>query len=612
MADQRPAHQETPAVESGGAGPTDPANPHAEYTRRRAAYASRAADARRVADRISNARLITFLAGVAAGWVLWRVHPALLLAPVLAFASLIAAHERARRARSRAERATAFYDRGLARLEYRFAGTGHSGDRFLDSSHPYATHLDLFGEASLYELLCGSQTSAGRETLAYWLLDPPSPDLLEGRHVAVEELRDRLDLREELAMIDPEVVAALESRELVAWAEGPPILIAPRLRIAALVLAPAAVASAILWSWIGGIPMLAILLLELGVAGWVARRAREVLARAQTPARDLRRIRAILGRLESERFETPRLVELRDALDAGDSVASRELDRLLTHMDRLDWRGNLMFAPIAPFLLWTTNHAFAIERWRLRCGRFIGGWISAVGELEAFLDLASYGYEHPADPFPELSEEAPLFDARGLAHPLLPDETRVPNDLRLDAGRRLLIVTGSNMSGKSTLLRSVGVNLVLARIGAPVCATSLRLSPLALAASIRTVDSLQEGASRFYAEVRALQRAMEAAERDAPALFLLDELLHGTNSHDRRIGADGILRALLRRGAIGIATTHDLALAEIADDLAPEAANAHFEFRLVGETLEFDYRLRPGVVQTGNALELMRAVGLEV
>jgi hypothetical protein len=621
MAKQRPTHPESPAdpdspaaPESPGAAenPAAPVDPHAEYTRRRTARSARAERARRVEDRISNARLLTFVAGAIAGWLLWGVHPVLVLLPVLAFALLVAAHERAHRARSRAERATAFYDRGLARLEHRFSGIGHAGDRFLETDHPYSAHLDLFGEGSLYELLCGSQTSAGRETLASWLLDAPSPDLLSERHVAVDELRDRLDLREELAMFDPEVVVALESRELVAWSEAPPILTAPRLRFAALALAAAAVLAAIVWSWLGGIPMLVVVLLELAVAGSVARRVREVLGRVQSPARDLRRIRAILGRLETERFATPRLVALHDALDAGGSLASRELDRLLARMDRLDWRGNLMFAPIAPLLLWTTNFAFAIERWRLRCGGLVAGWISAVGELEAFLDLASYAYEHPSDPFPELSEDTPLFDARGLGHPLLPEDARVLNDVHLDERRRLLIVTGSNMSGKSTLLRSVGVNLVLARIGAPVCATSLRLSPLSLAASIRTVDSLQEGASRFYAEVQALQRAVEVAGREAPALFLLDELLHGTNSHDRRIGADGILRALLKRGAIGIATTHDLALAEIADALAPQAANAHFEFRLAGQELEFDYRLRPGVVQTGNALELMRAVGLEV
>ena len=591
---------------------SDSSEPRAEYGRRFEARDARAREARRLEDRISNARLLTFVVGVGVGWLLWRIAPPLGLAPVIVFALLVAAHERARRARLRAERARVFYERGLARLDHRYAGNGNAGLRFLDDTHPYAAHLDLFGEGSLYELLCSSQTAAGQEKLASWLLDPPSSEPIEDRNAAVRELRPRLDLREELATIDPAVVTALESSQLLAWAEAAPVLEAPGLRVAARLLAAAALAALAAVSWIGGIPLLAVIALEIAVARAVAGRVRRVLGEVQRPARDLRRIRAIMGRLETERFETPRLAAVHEALGAEGQPASRQLDRLLARVDRHEWRGNLFFAPIAPLLLWSTNSAFSIEDWRLECGPHIGRWISAVGELEAFLDLATYAYEHPADPFAELSEGAPLLDARQLGHPLLPEGARVRNDVQLDAEHRLLIVTGSNMSGKSTLLRTVGVNVVLARAGAPVCATWLRLSPLALAASIRTVDSLQEGASRFYAEVMALRRAVETAERHPPALFLLDELLHGTNSHDRRIGADGILRALLDRGAIGIATTHDLALAEIADDLAPEAANMHFEFRVVDGRLEFDYRLRPGVVRTGNALELMRSVGLDV
>jgi hypothetical protein len=591
---------------------SDSSEPRAEYTRRRESRAAAARDAKRLEDRISNARLLTFVVGIGVGWLLWRMAPPLALAPVIAFALLVVAHERARRARLRAERATAFYERGLARLDHRFAGTGNAGFRFLDDAHPYVAHLDLFGEGSLYELLCNSQTAAGQEKLATWLLDPPDFDGIEDRNGVVRELRPRLDLREDLATIDPEVVKALESWHLLEWAEAPPVLEAPRLQTGARLLALAALPAAATVSWIGGIPLLVVIALEIIVARAVAGRVRRVLGQAQRPARDLRRIRAVVERLEAERFEAPVLVALHDALGAGGQPASRQLDRLLARVARHEWRGNLFFAPIAPLLLWSTNSAFSIEQWRIRCGPQIQRWISAVGELEAFLDLASYAYEHPANPFAELTDDAPSLDARELGHPLLPVKTRVRNDVLLNAEHRLLVVTGSNMSGKSTLLRTVGVNVVLARAGAPVCATALRLSSLAVAASIRTVDSLQEGESGFFAEVRALKRAVETAERDRPALFLLDELLHGTNSHDRRIGADRILRALLDRGAIGIATTHDLALAEIADDLAPEAANMHFEFKVMDGRLRFDYKLRPGVVQTGNALELMRTVGLDV
>jgi DNA mismatch repair ATPase MutS len=196
---------------------------------------------------------------------------------------------------------------------------------------------------------------------------------------------------------------------------------------------------------------------------------------------------------------------------------------------------------------------------------------------------------------------------------LIPETRNVRTDLKLsDEERRVLIVSGSNMSGKSTLLRTVGINTVLALAGAPIRARRLRLTPLQVGASIRIQDSLQAGASRFYAEITRLRQIVELTEGELPVLFLLDEILHGTNSHDRRIGAEGVVRGLIERGAIGLITTHDLALARIAEELAPRAANVHFEDHLEEGKMTFDYRLRPGVVERSNALELMRSVGLEV
>jgi DNA mismatch repair ATPase MutS len=235
-----------------------------------------------------------------------------------------------------------------------------------------------------------------------------------------------------------------------------------------------------------------------------------------------------------------------------------------------------------------------------------------VAELEALLALASYAFEHPHDPFPEVVDSGPLLDGEGLAHPLIAPARAVPNDVRLDQTLRLLIVSGSNMSGKSTLLRTLGVNVVLGLAGAPVRARRLRLSRLALGTSLHVHDSLQAGQSRFYAEITRLRLLVDLSRTEPPLLFLLDELLHGTNSSDRRAGAEAVLRGLVARGALGLVTTHDLALGAVADDLAPLGANVHFEDRLEAGRMSFDYRLRPGVVRRSNALELMRAVGLEV
>jgi DNA mismatch repair ATPase MutS len=249
-----------------------------------------------------------------------------------------------------------------------------------------------------------------------------------------------------------------------------------------------------------------------------------------------------------------------------------------------------------------------MENWRADHGSSVRRWLDAVSEIEAISCLANYAWEHPADPWPEFSESR-IYQGEELGHPLLPDERCIRNSVALAEPLRLLVVSGSNMSGKSTLMRAVGMNAVLALAGAPVRAKRLVISRLSLGASIRTMDSLEEGYSRFMAEILRLKQILELP---VPALFLLDELLAGTNSHDRAIGAEGLLHGLLERGAIGIATTHDLALARVADELAEAAVNVHFEDRLENGQLVFDYKMRPGVVARSNALDLMRAVGLQV
>jgi DNA mismatch repair ATPase MutS len=336
----------------------------------------------------------------------------------------------------------------------------------------------------------------------------------------------------------------------------------------------------------------------------------------EKPGQDLELLAAVLERFEREWFQAPPVARLRDTLRSGaipPSVAVRRLSRLVA---LLDSRRNQLFAPFAYLLLWGTQLGFAVEAWRARHGAAVGRWIDAVGTLEALCSLAGHAFENPADPFPEILEGTRAhLEAEGLAHPLLPPATAVRNDVVVGTGNaipQVLLVSGSNMSGKSTLLRAVGINAVLALAGAPVRARRLRLTALSLGATLRIQDSLQEGTSRFFAEVQRLSDLVKLARGERPLLFLLDEILHGTNSHDRRLGAEGIVRGLLARGAVGLVTTHDLALAAIAEELGPAAANVHFEDRLEGGKLTFDYTLRPGVVRRSNALELMRSVGLEV
>jgi DNA mismatch repair ATPase MutS len=292
--------------------------------------------------------------------------------------------------------------------------------------------------------------------------------------------------------------------------------------------------------------------------------------------------------------------------------ASQAIARLRTIVQLIESRDNLFLRVLDWPLLYSVQVAYAAEAWRSKHGKSVRRWLAAIGEVEALLSLSAYSYEHPADPFPEFVEDHACFEAAELGHPLLPSSRCVRNDVAVCDTKRVLLVSGSNMSGKSTLLRAVGINTVLAMAGAPVRAKKLRLTPLQVGASIRVNDSLQEGSSRFYEEIKRLRKIFDLAGSERALLFLLDELLQGTNSHDRRVGAQGLARALVERGAIGLVTTHDLALTDIGSVLDGHLHNVHFQDEFTDGKLHFDYRLREGVVTKSNGLELMRSIGLDV
>ena len=583
---------------------------------------------RRSSMLFSYARLVIFIAGAVMLWpVLFDSTLGLvwLLLPFAAFIAVARAHEREIRKQLRMERAASYYERALDRLDDRWAGQGNPGAGFIDPCHPYAADLDLFGEGSLYELLCTARTASGERTLAGWLAAPADPATLRHRQQAVEELRDKLDLREDLAVLGTEG-SAVDPDGLIAWGAAPAVLDSrwPTWVAAALaVFNLAALYGFVAWALgapgnpgtnliNGPTPLVVAVLASAGFAALFSRRVGQVLGHADRPERDLLLLSQVLSRLERERFESPRLAELRSALDAAGKPPSSRIARLVWLVELNEARRNMVFAPFATLILLATQLGFAMERWRRTSGRAVGCWVDAVGQLEALSALAGFAYENPDHPFPEFADGGPCFEGRALGHPLLPKDRSVTNDVSLGNGLQLMLISGSNMSGKSTLMRTVGVNAVLALAGAPVDAVRLRLSPLNIGACMRVTDSLQEGMSHFYAEIKRLSQLVDLGRGAPPLLFLLDEVLHGTNSHDRRIGAEALIRGLVRQGSIGMVTTHDLALTKIADDLDPRAVNVHFEDRLEDGKIVFDYRLREGVVRKSNALALMRAVGLEV
>jgi hypothetical protein len=588
---------------------------YAVYSRRLEHKSDEAAGYERKAQWVSNARLAVFAAGVVLAWLVWEskiLSAWWMILPAAAFLWLLILHDRIFKAQRKSERAAALYSGGLARLEDRWAGSGDSGARFLDESHPYARDLDLFGTGTLFELLCTTSTPWGARTLSAWLLAPAPIDAVRARQQAVDELRPRIDLREKTAVLDGDIPADVEPDRLTRWAGAPPVLTSRLLRFAAFILAAVTLGLVVAWavSWIGRLPVLVAFVIEMAFAMGLRPKVEKVIESAERPDRELGLLSQLLACLETETFQAPYLVGLQETLSRNGVPASKQIARLRRLIEKLDLRRNKFFAPLAAILLWGTQFAFAIEAWRMRSGKDVGRWLDALGELEALLALATYSYEHPDDPFPELEEEGPLFDGEGIGHPLIPEQRLVRNNVRLGGDLRLLVVSGSNMSGKSTLLRTIGTNIVLAWAGGPVRARRLKLSPLAVGASIRIVDSLQKGVSRFYVEIKRLRQIMDLSLAPSPLVFLLDEILHGTNSHDRRIGAEAVVQGLIERGALGLITTHDLALSRVADSLAPSGANVHFEDHLVDGKMIFDYRLRSGVIQKGNALELMRSVGL--
>lgn len=566
---------------------------------------------------ITETRLLVFIAGLVLAGIAFgtgRIAGVWVVLPVILFLFLILLHARLARLSHRADRAVEFYEKGIARIENRWAGKGVPGHRFHDPEHPYAADLDLFGVGSMFERLCTARTRSGEDTLAAWLLTPAAPDVVLERQAAVAELRAQVDLREDIELLGADVRAGIDPEALARWGKTPRVFTGRLLPIAAGLLSTMTVAALIAWELIDLGPALffALVIVELLFAWTKSGAVHRVLAPLDRRAQELVLLSHLLERLERETFKAPALRRLQTQLQCDGVPASRQIARLARLLQLLDAQKNQLFLPFAAIALWSLQLAIRIDAWRAKSGPAIAGWLAAVGEFEALCALAAYAWENPTDVFPTILTEGARFEALDLGHPLLAESVLVRNDVALGGDLQVLVVSGSNMSGKSTLLRSVGINTVLALAGSPVCARKLTLTPLAIGATLRVQDSLQAGRSRFYAEITRLRQLVDLSRGPIPLLFLIDEILNGTNSHDRSVGGESVIRGLIGRGAIGLVTTHDLALAEIADRLGVIAKNVHFVDHFENGTLHFDYLMRPGVVRKSNALALMRAVGLDV
>jgi len=591
-------------------------DPSVEYSQRLEARQKLIATKNAVHFPLGYWKLATIAIGLVMLWATLARHlftPYLLFVPAAIYLALALFHEKTIRDRTHAETAAAFYKRGIARIEDRWPGTGETGERFRDPKHIYAEDLDLFVRGGLFQLLSTARLPMGENRLAQWLCVPsPTSEIIE-RHELVGALREKLDLREDLAVTGEDLRASLNPESLTGWSETASILPSGAMRAVAVLLALCMVAA--LWYSLAKsyyLPVSIVLLVEAGVTRWLWTRANEVVSSLTGNAEGLILFSKILQRMEDEQYSSKRLQSHIAKLKTNGDSASRALLRLARIVNWTNGRESLLGKLAELPFLYTIQAGLAAEAWRRRWGAQMRNWIEVVSEMEALLSLASYSYEHPFPEFVQKEKAQAFFDGAELGHPLIPAAKCVRNSIRLDQSQRLVLISGSNMSGKSTFLRTVGINTVMAMAGAPVRATSLRLTPLVIGTRIRSTDSLQEGRSSFFTEILQIRQVFELTHAPMPLLFLFDELLEGTNSNDRRIGSEGLLRALLKLGAIGIVTTHDLALTEVADPLGGEVRNKHFQDHVEDGKMRFDYKLQDGIVAKSNALSLMRLIGLDV
>jgi hypothetical protein len=592
-------------------------SPLDEYAHRQRAREADVKARERVHVRLGNAKVAIFLSmPIYWAWTLnANPQPWVYGVAIAAFIVLSIWHEAVLRAMARAKAAVAFYHDGIARIGDRWMRDDPTGDRFRNSDHPYADDLDLFGPRSLFQLLSLCRTPIGEERLAGWLLQASPVAMIRERQTRVRALRSRLDLRERIAVVNAANRRFMHPERLIAWAEAPSTL--PRIR-------PVVVAAALLFAlafvnfmnggsgwWVVGIAAVNAVLLAA-----LFKRAHAIVGElsSATAAAGVELVANVIREIEREPFDEPVLMAIAARLNGADGHAASRGVRRLARVS--DWADSLHNAYVRlgelPFLV-TVQIAYAAEAWRRREGASLRDWVDAIGEFEALSSLAGYSYEHPNDPLAELIESAdPVFDATEVAHPLIPAAESVANTFSLGANPRVLIVSGSNMSGKSTLMRTAGVNAVLAFAGAPVRAQRLRLSLLVVGTCLRHTDSLQEHRSGFYTEALRLRRIADLLDGPLPLLFLFDELLSGTNSKDRRIAAEGVVRMMLAKRAIGMVTTHDLSLTEIAAIVPGQVKNVHLQDHVDHGKMAFDYKLRDGVITHSNALELMRMIGLDV
>jgi hypothetical protein len=547
----------------------------------------------------------------------------------IAFVLLVVWHARVIEAEENARRWARVNRDALARVQDRWRELPEDGRRFLRGGPPFAEDLDLFGAGSLYQRMSVAHTRFGQDALARCLSNPFGAPEIAARQAAVRALVPALDERQRLeanalAVVDPQASgrrgsAAKEAPDpepLLVWAESAPVIAKRAALVWAARLLPPATLAGLAASLLLGLPALAWtvpLLAQILVVFSVREATSRAFNAVSSTEGAFLRYGAMLEVLERLEASSGLLDELKARVTGSGRRASEAMRDFRSAVGWFDLRHNGLVHPFAnALLLWDIHCTLGLERWQTRHGKQARGWFEALGQLEALSSLAGLAHDEPALVFPEVIDGPAVFEAEALGHPLIAPSIRVQNDVSLPRPGTALLVTGSNMSGKSTLLRAIGLGAVMALAGGPVCARRLKLSFFLVRTSIRISDSLSKGVSHFYAELERLKSVVDASSGSQPVLFMLDEILHGTNSRERQIGARWVIAELLERGATGAVSTHDMGLCRLSDDLMTRVEQVHFREAVESGKMTFDFKLRPGPVTEGNALRLMRTIGLDV
>jgi hypothetical protein len=561
-------------------------------------------------------RFIAIVLVFTSTWLLWPGSLLLLiLAPLLFFGCflfLLSKDLNNKSAIENIKRLIAINETEIAVLEHRFTDLP-AGDQFKSPVHAYANDLDIFGRASLYQYLNRTNSEQGNKLLADWLLDPASPASIQQRQEAIKELEPELSWRQQLQSCgkDSSITISVQQR-VGTWVEQPAQFIHTKTWQALRFILPA-ISFAFLGLHIGGALSSSLfyplIFLQLLVSLAISKKIMPAYFQLNKAAPQLESLSGCLEWIETKKFNSTLLQ--RNTIEQP--PASQKIKKLKKILDLFDIRLNpLVFLPLNAFLFWDLQQVFALEKWKTGNKENVSNWFREVAEMEALVSLATISFNHPGWVFPVITEEKGVFNGETIGHPLIPADKLVYNSFATAGLNQMNIITGSNMAGKSTFLRSVGVNIVLAMTGAPVCAKQLTVSHMKVMSSMRISDNLEESTSTFYAELKKLKEIIDTVYTGQPVFLLLDEILRGTNSADRHTGSEALIKQLIKHNAAGMIATHDLALAGLANEFPAQIHNYHFDVQVANDELYFDYQLKRGVCTSMNASILMKKIGIEL